>query len=114
MERASRPQPNVSKGPATRSEPAMETMRSRAIHVVGCCRCGGIQLEITAAPLLTMACHCVGCPKLTASAFSLYAAIPSQGFPRKIAMAILSVLHGQGETLCWPLCLGWLLRKPHR
>src|SRR3546814_9366082 len=74
MERASRPQPNVSKGPATRSEPAMETMRSRAIHVVGSCRCGGIQLEITAAPLLTMACHCVGCQKMTASAFSLSAA----------------------------------------
>src|SRR3546814_16209390 len=111
MERASRPQPNVSKGPATRSEPAMETMRSRAIHVVGSCRCGGIQLEIKAAPLLTMACHCVGCQEMTASAFSLSAAIPTKGFRVTSGEPVIGGLHGtERQSLC-PVFCNWLFKK---
>src|SRR3546814_6643676 len=85
----------------------METMRSRAIHVVGSCRCGGIQLEITAAPLLTMACHCVGCQKMTASAFSLSAAIPTQGFRVTSGEPVIGGLHGTERHYFCPFCLSW-------
>src|SRR3546814_19028525 len=93
-------------------EPAMETMRSRAIHVVGSWRCGGIQLEITAAPLLTMACHCVGCQKMTASEFSLSAAIPRQGLRVTSGEPEMCGLHGTERTTFYPFCFRWLFTKP--
>ena len=46
----------------------------------GGCRCGRVRLLIGAPPLLTMACHCTGCQRMSASAFSLSAAIPSEAF----------------------------------
>ncbi|TPG13095.1 GFA family protein [Sphingomonas oligophenolica] len=46
----------------------------------GACRCGRVRLRITAAPLLTMACHYRGCQRMTASAFSLSVAVPIDGF----------------------------------
>ena len=47
----------------------------------GGCRCAQVRFSISAPPLLTMACHCTGCQKMTASAFSLSAAIPANGVP---------------------------------
>lgn len=46
----------------------------------GACRCGRVRFRITAPPLLTMACHCRGCQRMTASAFSLSVAVPTDGF----------------------------------
>jgi hypothetical protein len=46
----------------------------------GGCRCGQVRIKVSSAPFLTMACHCTGCQRMTARAFSLSAAIPSQGF----------------------------------
>lgn len=42
----------------------------------GACLCGAVRLEITASPLLTLACHCRGCQKFSASAFSLTTMFP--------------------------------------
>ena len=44
------------------------------------CRCGQVRLKLSAPPLLTAACHCTGCQRMTASAFSLSIAVPSEGF----------------------------------
>ena len=52
----------------------------------GSCLCGAVQVCATHPPILTLACHCSDCQKLTASAYSLTAIIPSEGF---------SVLKGQ-------------------
>ena len=46
----------------------------------GGCRCGRVRLKVTKRPLLTMACHCKGCQRMSSSAFSLSAAIPTDGF----------------------------------
>ncbi|MEL6520194.1 MAG: GFA family protein [Pseudomonadota bacterium] len=46
----------------------------------GSCLCGAVQVRITAPPLLTFACHCRDCQKLTASAYSLTVMFPSEGF----------------------------------
>jgi len=46
----------------------------------GGCRCGQVRFRFTAQPLLTMACHCRGCQRMTGSAFSLSAAYPASGF----------------------------------
>lgn len=46
----------------------------------GSCRCGAIRMEISAPPLLTCACHCKGCQKMSSSAFSLTAVTPATAF----------------------------------
>ncbi len=46
----------------------------------GSCLCGSVQVRITEAPLLTLACHCRDCQKMSASAYSLATLFPSRGF----------------------------------
>ena len=46
----------------------------------GACLCGAVQVNVTASPLLTLACHCRDCQKLCASAYSLTTMFPSDGF----------------------------------
>ncbi|MFK7838570.1 MAG: GFA family protein [Sulfitobacter sp.] len=43
----------------------------------GACLCGAVNVHITAPPLLTVACHCDGCQKFSASAYSLTTMFPS-------------------------------------
>ena len=49
----------------------------------GSCLCGSVQVHVTASPLLTLACHCRDCQKLTASAFSLTTMFPYDSFSSK-------------------------------
>ncbi len=77
----------------------------------GGCRCGAVRFRITKVPLLTMACHCRGCQRMTGSAFSLSLAIPDDGF---------EILQGEtvaggadkafGHRFC-PTCLSWVWTK---
>ncbi|GHE00541.1 aldehyde-activating protein [Defluviimonas sp. 20V17] len=46
----------------------------------GACLCGAVRVRVTAPPLLTLACHCRDCQKLTASAYSLTTMFPMDGF----------------------------------
>ena len=46
----------------------------------GACLCGSVQVNMTAQPLLTLACHCRDCQKLCASAYSLTTMFPSDSF----------------------------------
>ncbi len=48
--------------------------------MTGSCLCGAVQVNVTGLPLLTLACHCRDCQKLTASAYSLTTMFPSAGF----------------------------------
>ncbi|GLU31737.1 aldehyde-activating protein [Trinickia caryophylli] len=61
----------------------------------GGCRCGRLRFEITAPPLLTMACHCTGCQKMSASAFSLSMAIPENGFRVTAGEPVTGGIHGE-------------------
>ncbi|HUD52311.1 GFA family protein, partial [Parvibaculum sp.] len=46
----------------------------------GGCRCGQVRVKISAPPVITMACHCTGCQRMTSSAFSLSILLPKDGF----------------------------------
>ncbi|MEP5154507.1 GFA family protein [Planktotalea sp.] len=46
----------------------------------GACLCGAVQVRLTSTPLLTLACHCDGCQKFSAGAFTLTAMFPKQNF----------------------------------
>ena len=80
----------------------------------GGCRCGQVRLRITTPPLLTMACHCTGCQRMTASAFSLSAAIASDGFAITKGEPVIGGLHGATRHYFCPHCLSWLFTLPER
>jgi hypothetical protein len=58
----------------------------------GGCLCGEIRFRVSAPPLLTMACHCRGCQKLSASAYSLTIAVPSEGFAVFASLSVASLM----------------------
>jgi hypothetical protein len=87
-------------------------MHDAKIAREGGCRCGRVRFRITAPPLLTMACHCTGCQRMTGSAFSLSAAIPSDGFAVMQGEPVIGGLHGDDvhHWFCgW--CMSWLFTR---
>jgi hypothetical protein len=82
------------------------------LPVEGGCRCDQVRLRIVTPPLLTMACHCTGCQRMTASAFSLSAAIPSEGFAVACGEPVIGGLHGPSRQYFCPRCMSWLFTRP--
>lgn len=78
----------------------------------GSCLCGKVLIEISAPPLMTMACHCKGCQKLTSSAFSLCASIPVAGFRATGIEPVIGALHADTKHLYCPHCKNWLYSLP--
>jgi hypothetical protein len=78
----------------------------------GGCRCGRVRLKISAKPLLTMACHCTGCQTMSSSAYSLSAAIPSEGFEVIKGEPVIGGLHGaMSHHYFCPHCMTWMFTK---
>jgi len=77
----------------------------------GGCRCGQVRLEITLPPLITMACHCTGCQRMSASAFSLSATIPSDGFRVTAGEPVIGGLHGDARHHFCPHCKSWMFTR---
>jgi len=50
------------------------------IPFTGTCQCGGVRYEVTQEPLVTVACHCRDCQKLSSSAFSITIVIAAESF----------------------------------
>lgn len=78
----------------------------------GGCRCGQVRLKVSAKPLVTMACHCTGCQRMSASAFSLSAAIPSEGFSVTQGEPAIGGLHGASRHYFCPHCMSWMFTRP--
>ena len=78
----------------------------------GGCRCGQVRLKISAPPLLTMACHCTGCQRMSASAYSLSAAIPSDGFEVTTGEPVIGGLHGASRHYFCGYCMSWMFTRP--
>ncbi|MEP4036620.1 GFA family protein [Pseudophaeobacter sp.] len=55
-------------------------MKTLKLPLEGSCLCGSVRVSLSALPLLTLACHCRGCQKLCASAYSLTAMFPADSF----------------------------------
>jgi hypothetical protein len=79
----------------------------------GACRCGQVRMRITAAPLLTAACHCTGCQRMTGSAFSLSVGALSAGFEVTEGDPVIGGLHGDDvhHYFC-PRCMSWMFTRP--
>ena len=78
----------------------------------GGCRCGQVRLRIDAPPLITMACHCTGCQRMTGSAFSLSIAIASEGFSVTTGEPVIGGLHGPTRHYFCPHCMSWMFTRP--
>lgn len=85
---------------------------SVALPADGGCLCGEVRMRVSASPVMTMACHCSGCQKLSASAFSLTAMIPSAGFEVIRGELAVGALHGASQYLYCQNCLNWLFTRP--
>jgi hypothetical protein len=77
----------------------------------GQCRCGRVRIRISAPALLTMACHCRGCQRMTASAFSLTVAIPTPGFEVVEGETVPGGLHGGSRHEHCGYCLSWVFTR---
>lgn len=79
--------------------------------VRGTCRCGQVEVEVAKPPLMTMACHCRGCQKMTSSAFSLSAAVPADGFRVVRGEPAIGGMHGELQHFFCPWCMSWMFTK---
>ena len=82
----------------------------------GGCQCGKVRYAITEEPQLIYTCHCLDCPRLTSSAFSLAIVVPENGFrlmgvePRRLQRTADS---GRVNTrLVCPECGSWVCGTP--
>ena len=82
------------------------------IKLCGQCRCGQIKFEVTSTPLITMACHCTGCQRMTSSAFSLSSLFPSAAFVVTSGEPIIGGLHGPTRHYFCGHCKSWLFTRP--
>ena len=78
----------------------------------GQCRCGQVHFEVKSKPLITMACHCTGCQRMTASAFSLSALYPSNQFEVTKGETTIGGLHGATRHFFCAHCMSWLFTRP--
>jgi hypothetical protein len=78
----------------------------------GSCRCGRVRIRVSTPPLLTMACHCTGCQRMTGSAFSLSIAIPAHGFSVIAGEPVIGGLHGALSHYFCGYCMSWMFTRP--
>lgn len=76
------------------------------------CRCDQIELRISSPPLMTAACHCRGCQRMSSGAYSLSVAIPTSGFAVVRGNPVIGGLRnpGQQHFFC-PSCMTWMFTK---
>lgn len=87
-------------------------MSDLQLPLEGSCRCGEVRMRIGAQPVLTMACHCPGCQKMTASAFSLNAAVPEASFEVVSGEPVIGGMRNPNlrHFFC-PNCMSWMFTR---
>lgn len=80
--------------------------------LVGTCRCGTTRFEVSAPPLITAACHCHGCRRMSASAFSLTAMVAAPSFRVLAGEPVPGGVQGNGLShFCCAHCKSWLFTR---
>lgn len=78
----------------------------------GQCRCGQVRFRVSGTPIITMACHCKGCQRMSSSAFSVSALYPSDRFEILQGEPVIGGLHGSTRHFFCPHCMSWLFTRP--
>jgi len=79
----------------------------------GECRCGQVRFRNIEPPIMTAACHCTGCQRMSASAYSLTAMVPSTGFEVTSGGPVIGGLHGAIRHFFCPHCMTWMFTRPN-
>jgi hypothetical protein len=77
----------------------------------GGCRCGATRIRVTKPPMLTMACHCAGCQRMSAGAYSLSVTVPADGFEVIAGEPVLGGKSRDMHHFC-PSCMSWMFTRP--
>lgn len=77
----------------------------------GGCRCGRVRFSVTGHSLLTMACHCNSCQKMTASAFSVSALFHEAAFTVTQGETVLGGLRAEVQHHFCGYCLSWMFTR---
>ncbi len=83
-----------------------------ATVVEGACRCGALRFSLNSQAIMTMACHCSGCQRMTGSAFSLSSLFPSASLQVLSGDPMIGGLHGATRHYFCPECMSWLWTRP--
>ncbi len=86
-------------------------MKRPRLPLEGSCLCGSVRVRVTEPPLLTLACHCRDCQKLTASAYSLTAMFPAEGFSVTGDLVTGGLRTEQREHNFCARCLGFVFTR---
>jgi hypothetical protein len=87
-------------------------MKPTKLPMTGSCRCGQVTFAISAPPLMTAACHCTGCQRMSSSAFSLTAMVPVESFAAVKGETVIGGLRGpQLRHHFCPACMSWMFTR---
>ena len=75
----------------------------------GGCRCGQLRFRITQPPAMASVCHCRGCQRMSASAFSTSLSLAPDGFAVLAGEPVIGGLHGkQAQHHHCDACKSWV------
>ena len=77
----------------------------------GGCRCGQVRFELKQPVLLTMACHCKGCQRMTGSAFSLSAMYASTNFEIVAGEPVIGGMKASPPHYVCSQCSSWIFTR---
>jgi hypothetical protein len=77
----------------------------------GGCRCGAVRFAVSGDPLATFACHCKGCQRMSASAFSLTSLYPDERFEMLQGNTVLGGLKGETRHHFCAACMTWMFTR---
>ena len=86
-------------------------MKVESLPWDGGCRCGRVRFRISAPPLLTGACHCIGCQRMTGGAFSLAVVVSDDAFKVTAGEPVIGGLHGEVPHYFCPYCMSWMFTR---
>ncbi|MBS0283002.1 MAG: GFA family protein [Proteobacteria bacterium] len=86
-------------------------MKMPALPIEGGCRCGRVRFRISAPPLMAMACHCIGCQKMSGSAFSTSLAVPEAGFAVIAGETVVGGMHDYPHHQHCDWCKSWVFTR---
>jgi hypothetical protein len=78
----------------------------------GGCRCGEVRLRVTTPPFLSSACHCTGCQRMTASAFTLSLGLARDGLEITRGTPVLGGMRNPPIHYHCPSCKSWVFTQP--
>ena len=79
---------------------------------LGGCRCDRVRFRVTMGPLLSFACHCTGCQRMTAGPYSLTLVVPAASLELTAGEPELGGLHGPNRHFFCAYCKTWLFTRP--